>query len=41
MISVINNGMNLLGINPFFQLVVKGVIIIGAVFLDRLRDQAN
>ncbi len=38
LISVINNGMNLLGINPFFQLVVKGGIIIGAVFLDRLRD---
>jgi ribose transport system permease protein len=41
LISVINNGMNLLGINPFYQLVVKGVIIIGAVFLDRLRDQAT
>ncbi|TVQ41153.1 MAG: ribose ABC transporter permease [Spirochaetaceae bacterium] len=38
LISVINNGMNLLGINPFYQLVVKGGIIIGAVFLDRLRD---
>ena len=30
--------MNLLGISAHFQLVVKGLIIIGAVLLDRLRD---
>ncbi|MFI5367746.1 MAG: ABC transporter permease [Spirochaetia bacterium] len=39
MIGVINNGMNLLGISAYFQLVVKGVIIIGAVLLDRLRQE--
>jgi ribose transport system permease protein len=39
LIGVINNGMNLLGISPYFQLVVKGLIIIGAVLLDRLRQQ--
>jgi ribose transport system permease protein len=39
MIGVINNGMNLLGISPYFQLVVKGLIIIGAVLLDRLRQE--
>lgn len=38
LIGVINNGMNLLGISAYFQLVVKGSIIIGAVLLDRLRD---
>ena len=38
LIGVINNGMNLLGISAYFQLVVKGLIIIGAVLLDRLRD---
>jgi ribose transport system permease protein len=38
LIGVINNGMNLLGISAYFQLVVKGIIIIGAVLLDRLRD---
>jgi len=38
LIGVINNGMNLLGISPYFQLVVKGALIIGAVILDRLRD---
>ncbi|MEI6387710.1 MAG: ribose ABC transporter permease [Spirochaetota bacterium] len=41
MIGVINNGMNLLGISSYFQLVVKGFIIIGAVLLDRLREQAD
>jgi ribose transport system permease protein len=41
MIGVINNGMNLLGISSYFQLVVKGFIIIGAVWLDRLRDESN
>jgi ribose transport system permease protein len=39
LIGVINNGMNLLGISAYFQLVVKGVIIIGAVLLDRLRQE--
>lgn len=39
LIGVINNGMNLLGISPYFQLVVKGIIIIGAVILDRLREE--
>jgi ribose transport system permease protein len=37
LIGVINNGMNLLGISPYFQQVVKGLIIIGAVWLDQLR----
>ena len=41
MIGVINNGMNLLDISPYFQLVVNGLIIIGAVLLDRLRDETN
>jgi ribose/xylose/arabinose/galactoside ABC-type transport system permease subunit len=39
LIGVINNGMNLLGISSYFQLVVKGLIIIGAVLLDRLRQE--
>jgi ribose transport system permease protein len=41
LIGVINNGMNLIGISSYFQLVVKGLIIIGAVWLDRLRDQPD
>ena len=41
LIGVINNGMNLLGISPYFQQVVKGALIIGAVILDRLREESN
>ena len=33
-IGVINNGMDLLGISSYYQQVVKGLIIIGAVLLD-------
>ncbi len=39
MIGTINNGMNLLQITSYYQLVVKGVIIVAAVLLDRLRAQ--
>ncbi|NLX56619.1 MAG: ribose ABC transporter permease [Planctomycetaceae bacterium] len=37
LIGTINNGMNLLMISSYYQLVVKGVIIVVAVLLDRLR----
>jgi len=37
LIAVINNGMNLIGISPHFQQLVKGIIIVTAVILDRLR----
>ncbi len=39
LIAIINNGMNLLGISPYFQQLVKGIIIISAVLIDRLREQ--
>ncbi len=35
-IGVINNGMSLLGINTFYQMIVKGFIIILAVLIDVL-----
>jgi len=35
--AVINNGMNLLGIESYTQRVVLGLVILGAVLLDRLR----
>ena len=41
LIAIINNGMNLLGISPYFQQLVKGLIIIGAVLIDRFRDQGD
>lgn len=37
LLGVINNGLDLLGVSSYFQLVIKGAIIIGAVLLDSLR----
>ena len=39
LIGTINNAMNLLLISSYWQLVVRGAIIVGAVLLDRLREQ--
>jgi ribose transport system permease protein len=36
-IAVIKNGMNLTGVTPFRQDVVFGLVILGAVLLDRLK----
>lgn len=36
-IGVVNNGLDLLGVSPYYQLVFKGGIIIAAVLLDSLR----
>ena len=37
-LGVIDNGMNLLGVSPFLQSVVKGLVILFAVLLDRNAD---
>lgn len=34
-IGVLNNGLNLLGVSSFYQLIVKGVVILFAVLVDR------
>ena len=34
-IGTINNGLNLLGVSSFYQQIVKGIVIIIAVLLDR------
>jgi len=39
-ISVIQNGMNLLGMESYTQQVVLGGVILGAVLLDKLRSGA-
>ncbi|CAE6736471.1 ABC transporter permease [Paraburkholderia nemoris] len=39
LIGVINNGLNLLGVSSYYQQVVKGVIIVGAVLLDASRKK--
>ena len=40
-IGVLNNGLNLLNVNSFWQYVVKGVVILLAVFLDYFRNKGN
>jgi len=38
LIGTVNNAMNLLEISSYWQLVVRGLIIVGAVLADRLRE---
>jgi ribose transport system permease protein len=33
-IGVINNGLNLLNVSSYYQQVIKGVIVVGAVLMD-------
>ena len=40
MIATLNNGMDLLGISSFYQMVLKGLIIILAVAMDRNQREA-
>jgi len=35
LMGVIGNGLDLLNVSPYYQQIVKGVIIVGAVWLDR------
>ena len=39
--SVVANGMGLLGMSPYFQMMLKGIILILAVFIDIIRDTAS
>lgn len=38
-IGLIYNGMNLIGINSYWQTITKGLLIIGAVMLDMLMNK--
>ncbi|MDR0447786.1 MAG: ABC transporter permease [Treponema sp.] len=38
-IGILRNGLNLMGINPFVQRIVIGLVIVGSVFLDRVRNR--
>lgn len=40
-IGVLNNGLNLMNVNSFWQYVVKGVVILLAVFIDYFRNKKN
>ena len=39
-IAVIQNGMNLLGVESYTQKIVLGLVILGSVLLDRLKRGA-
>lgn len=38
-IGVLNNGLNLLNVSSFWQLIIKGVVILLAVYVDMLKKQ--
>lgn len=40
-IGMVNNGLNLLNVSPYLQLVVKGLVIVGAVFVRAGRIKNN
>ncbi|MBE7210544.1 MAG: ABC transporter permease [Gluconacetobacter diazotrophicus] len=40
-IGVLDNGLNIINVSPFYQLIVKGLIIIGAVFVDSVVNKAD
>jgi len=40
-IGVLNNGLNIIGVSSFWQQVVKGVVILIAVLLDRFKGKDN
>ncbi|MDQ0252830.1 ribose transport system permease protein [Evansella vedderi] len=39
LIGVLSNGLNLMGVSPYVQLVLKGVIIIGAIYYSSWRQK--
>ena len=38
-IGIISNGLNLLGVNSYWQLVVKGIIVLLAIYIDSLKNR--
>jgi putative xylitol transport system permease protein len=40
-IGVMNNGLDLMGIQSYYQQVLKGMLIVGAVMLDQRRNQGG
>ncbi|CAG8863463.1 Ribose import permease protein RbsC [Pseudomonas fluorescens] len=39
MLGVLNNGLNLMGISPYIQNIIKGAIILLAIYISRSRDR--
>ena len=40
-IGILNNGMNLLKINSYWQFIVKGCVILGSVYIDYLKKSKS
>ncbi|MDF2612284.1 MAG: rbsC [Clostridia bacterium] len=40
-ISVLNNGLNLMNVNSFWQLIAKGIVILVAVYFDMMKKKAK
>jgi len=38
-IGVLNNGLNLLNINSFWQLIIKGIVILAAVYVEMMKKR--
>ena len=38
-IGILNNGLNLMGVNSDWQFIIKGGVILGAVYMDFIRSQ--
>ena len=38
-IGILNNGLNLMGVNSDWQYIIKGVVILLAVYTDFLRNR--
>jgi ribose transport system permease protein len=36
-IGILRNGLNLIGVSPFIQKIVIGLVIAGSVFLDKIK----
>jgi ribose/xylose/arabinose/galactoside ABC-type transport system permease subunit len=38
-ITLLDNGLNLLGVNQYTQMVIKGIVVIGAVLISQDRSK--
>ena len=41
LIGVVNNGLDLMGVESYYQLVIKGTLIVAAVMLDQTRNRRD
>ncbi len=41
LIGVVNNGLDLMGVESYYQLVIKGTLIVAAVMLDQTRNKRD